>query len=142
MERKIIYVANDGTEFFEEKECIAYERETSNQEFSMFLASKELAMWNYEHEPIINIFIDEHTSWGLEFERALNGATYISVKSKKALTFLRNHTKEQGYLAPYEIGGWIWDNDCKMWRKISDFLQEAITEIDFCRSVGLLPKAD
>lgn len=142
MERKIIYVANDGTEFLEEKECIAYERETINQKFNNVFASKELEMWNHEHESITTILIDAYPSWGLASESALSVAKYISVKSENALTLLRDHAEEQGYYAPYEIGEWIWDDDCGTWRKISDFYHETLKEIDFCRSAGLLPKAD
>lgn len=135
---KTIYVANDGEQFENEKECLDYEREVEKK-------------YNLSNVVILNQKGEILKARNrLECYNALEWAHYILVKSEKDYNKIKVVGKEAGYAddfpdynKKYEgqetIFVYDYMNDLGQWVNLDDFLQKV--KEDIMRAKHLFGKA-
>lgn len=113
MEKRITYIAYDGTEFQYEGECEAYEDELKNNEF------QDVALlFDCEGKPLPLT------------ERAFEETTFIYCKTDEAATFLQE--KFHSMVTPWwtrsaaKKGCWLWGfNNSEDWIPAEEYLDRA-----------------
>ena len=115
MERKIIYVADDGVKFEDERECEAYEFRQKASKFG-----RHLRLWDEDMKPL------DPTE-----EDALEDAYYIYADTPEARAFINKHLEglfdEVGWLATFV--GYVNDN----WHDLEylcNMISNAITNME------------
>lgn len=89
------YIADDGTKFTTEEECLEYEE----KELLPFLLLKDVLLFNNEGKEI------KKTNFAVDMEQFL----YIYIGSKDSLKTMREINEEYGYILPPKEGFWKFD---------------------------------
>lgn len=144
MERKISFIANDGTSFTSEKECIDYENSLKAK-----VLLDELKIYNAEGEEIDLTKINYKSLYQMQ---------YIVIRSEEAYRFLKQVISGlYGFRIPsYEIVqkknyvcSFYFDNDICAWINIEDTIDKLIVlkkqlkeEISNLQRYAVFTKAD
>lgn len=142
MKTKTIYLADDGKEFASREECGNYERQLEETRFSAWIVNHEVEMWNNQYEPQTKLYENYVRPYGKFKESAFSTVKFLIIRSEEALHAVIDHCEEEGYSAPSQCGEWVYDEDHDRWTRPSEYYNTMAKEVDFCRSVGLLLKAD
>ena len=115
MWEKVVYVANDGTEFKNEEEALEYEM-------------KDVAaiLCNTDHFVAYDSIGRPMNTENPELGYTLENAYFMSVKTEEAVEALET-AQNAGYvdtILPDEIGHFRWDEGSSEWRELLDDLQE------------------
>lgn len=144
MERKVSFIANDGTSFTSEKECIDYENSLKAK-----VLIEELKIYNAEGEEIDLTKINYKSLYQMQ---------YIVIRSEEAYRFLKQVISGlYGFrIPPYEIVqkknyvcSFYFDNDICAWINIEDTIDKLIVlkkqlkeEISNLQRYAVFTKAD
>ena len=90
------YIANDGTRFTTEEDCLEYEKKELP-----FLSLKDVLLFNGEGEEI------KKTSFFADMEQFI----YIYIGSEDSLKIIKEINEEYGYTLPPQKGFWKFDYD-------------------------------
>lgn len=133
MEMKVTYVANDGTEFENEEECLAYEKSFSemsefvqffDQDFSSVEWNPEDydRMWNY----IFYIVIEPHREkevedwWNKTFYNMLGVSPFYELDYDWRHWLKSNHGDEPTILVYNFNGNQVWEIFNEIYTKINE----------------------
>lgn len=113
MEKKIVYVAYDGTQFPTERACAEYELSMNVHRFK-----KDFLLYDDCEKPV-----PHNMSWGEEdigFIRIINPSKelYEYLKERFAMYSLQNLWLDD--LLEFKDDLYFWDNSCEHWRSWSD----------------------
>lgn len=144
MERKVSFIANDGTSFTSEKECIDYENSLKAK-----VLIEELKIYNAEGKEIDLTKINYKSLYQMQ---------YIVIRSEEAYRFLKQVISGlYGFrIPPYEIVqkknyvcSFYFDNDICAWINIEDTIDKLIVlrkqlkeEIHNLQRYAVFTKAD
>ena len=118
MIERIIYIADDGKEFVEEEDCIAYER---SMKYKSVIANNELQMWDEDFKPTTE----------------LDNIEYFMCSTARAFDYLKDLNDYAGLCAIDEL------NDIKIGQLyIYDVIEaEFVSFDDYSSNVRKIAKA-
>ena len=115
MWEKVVYVANDGTEFESEEEAFEYEMKDAG---AILRDTDHFVAYDSNGRPM--------STEAPELEYTLENAYFMSVKTEEAVEALE--TAQRAYSlrmpVPEEIGHFRWDDRDSEWRELLDDLHE------------------
>lgn len=107
---KIVYYANDGTEFETQSQCEAYEKEQED-------ARKNFTSHFYDYdgdEISLEEVMDNNTDYHL--------IDYFDIKTEKDLQIIHDVLFDQcGITVPDDVGRWYYDYDKDKWCNYEDY---------------------
>lgn len=113
---KVVYIADDGTEFNNEIECKSYEYESN-------IKNNTIIMLNKEGDKL-----DSSNDMNIEH------CYYIKVKTNKDLEILQKIYDYTGFTVPYEIGEFYYgENDS--WYLIDNRIKELKDELNKFKNI-------
>lgn len=86
MIERVSYIADDGTTFEEEDECLEYERTLMLKKYE-----RDIHMWDSEFQPI-----------PITDSRALDKVYYLACDTAEAVEVMNNWFEYMGYPSPFE----------------------------------------
>ena len=115
MWEKVVYVANDGTEFKSEEEAFEYEMKDAGA-----------ILRNTDHFIAYDSNVRPMSTETPELENTLENAYFMSVKTEEAVEALETAQRAYnlGLPVPEEIGLFRWDDRNSEWRELLDDLHE------------------
>lgn len=123
MIEKTIYIANDGTQFDDEDECIKHEL---NENVADIVANNELLIFGSNNKMI-------HIN-DLNFYKEFEKACYIVIKTERAYNYLSDFCAYYGFDCPYISNdnykrSYYYDFDNYDWDEIKDRVSELKQEL-------------
>lgn len=117
MIERVSYIADDGTTFENEYECLEYERTLMLKKYE-----RDIHMWNCEFQPI-----------PITDSQALDKVYYLTCDTAEAVEIMHNWFEDMGYSSPFEgdesfyaMAGrqyYYMDND--QWYEADDLIEKA-----------------
>lgn len=141
MKERTIYIADDDMEFDSMADCEAHETEINASKFIAMFDSGDLVIYNNKFEKLTAILIPS-TTFRVGYESALETAMFLHIGTQEAYDALYQHGEDMGLQIPAGLGDWMYDYNDYEWHEINTYYRDTVKEIDFCRSVGFLPKAE
>ena len=140
MTKKTIYIANDGTEFENKKECEQYEAR-----YKALLDNPEVIFFDENLEPLTKLIIDED-SWSDLF----NKSYYINIPSVECFDLLLEAYGEfYGQFIDCDvtdnnsmIGLWGYNDTKECWENLTEIKAKIDTVVEQANGIVLKEKAN
>ena len=115
MWEKVVYVANDGTEFENEEQAFEYEMKDAA---TILQNSDHFVAYDSNGRPMKTEIS--------ELEYTLENAYFMSIRTEEAAEALKNAQSAYnvGMPVPEEIGHFRWDDNYSEWHELLDELEE------------------
>ena len=140
MTKKTIYIANDGTEFENKKECEQYEAR-----YKALLDNPEVIFFDENLEPLAKLITDED-SWSDLF----NKSYYINIPSVECFDLLLEAYSEfYGQFIDYDvtdnnsmIGLWGYNDTKERWENLTEIKAKVDKVVEQANGIVLKEKAN
>lgn len=117
MEKKIVYVAYDGTQFPTERACAEYELSMNVHRFM-----KDFSVYDEYGRPV-----PHNISWSnddIYFIRIINPSEELNIYLEKRFKDYEIDSPWADYDLTFKDDLYFWDNDCMCWRSWSDEMEK------------------